>query len=56
MCADGWDYLYDGYSGEIKECPKCGEDTDDEGVALKGCKYSPILCVECGSAPCDGSC
>lgn len=51
-CCDGW-------SSKISEvngiCPKCEEATVD-GAAPSGCSYSPILCNECGSAPCDGSC
>ena len=49
-CCDGWDL------GEPNgECPKCGADTVD-GQAATGCNYSPVICKECGDAPCDLSC
>ena len=37
------------------ECPICGEPTVDE-EAFNVCTYSPVICQECGNAPCDGSC
>lgn len=36
-------------------CHECGEETSD-GKAIERCYYSPIICVACGDAPCDGSC
>lgn len=49
-CCDPWDY---GKPNGV--CPECGEETVD-GDAAVGCRYSPINCEECGSAPCDLSC
>ncbi|AUS01832.1 hypothetical protein NVP1293O_44 [Vibrio phage 1.293.O._10N.261.52.E1] len=37
-------------------CDACGGDTDADGVSAEVCGYSPILCTECGYAPCDQSC
>ena len=37
------------------ECPLCWAETVD-GEAYDVCSYSPVLCDECGSAPCDNSC
>lgn len=37
------------------ECPSCGEPTVD-GDSYEGCYYSPVICDECGYAPCDLSC
>jgi hypothetical protein len=52
MCCDGSGY----YQSEINgTCPVCGEDTVD-GCAFEACGYSPVLCEECGYAPCDESC
>lgn len=53
-CCDGWDWT--DTAEEIKECPDCGELTDEDGEALTGCYCSPVLCKTCGSSPCDGSC
>lgn len=36
-------------------CPECGEPTED-GQAVEWCEYSPVICLACGWAPCDGSC
>ena len=50
MCCSQWDEgKPDG------ECPDCGEPTVD-GLAAKGCDYSPVCCTTCGDRPCDGSC
>lgn len=47
---------YEDESPEIDgECPDCGGDTDD-GYSVDICTYSPVVCDECGDAPCDGSC
>jgi len=54
MCCDGWDNTE--YAKEIKECPECGAEVDEDGDALTGCHYSPIGCETCGDAPCDQSC
>jgi len=54
MCCDGWDST--GVAEEILECPACGEKTDEDGDALIGCAYSPIVCNTCGWRPCDQSC
>lgn len=37
------------------KCPKCGCNTI-EGVAEDSCGYSPLVCEECDSRPCNGSC
>lgn len=51
-CSEGWS----GRSIDIDGvCPVCGEPTIN-GCAPSGCGYSPVICDECGSAPCDGSC
>jgi len=52
MCCDGWKYDESEINGV---CPKCGTPTVD-GKAVEGCNYSPVICDECGDAPCDGSC
>ena len=52
MCSEGWtspDVEVDG------ECSTCGVPTVC-GVAQHGCHWSPVLCKECGDAPCDDSC
>lgn len=36
-------------------CPECEAETID-GIAIKNCFYSPIICEVCQDAPCDGSC
>lgn len=36
-------------------CPSCGADTID-GEAEDQCSYSPLVCEECNSSPCDLSC
>lgn len=54
MCADGWDT--NAPKGKLLVCPSCGEDVDEDGIALTGCHYSPVDCDTCGSAPCDESC
>jgi hypothetical protein len=50
----------DCWSGEQRvkagECPRCGADVDKDGQSLEVCWCSPVLCDECGDAPCDGSC
>jgi hypothetical protein len=53
-CCDGWDYTKE--AKEILVCPDCGEDTDEQGDVLVGCRYSPQVCKTCGDAPCDLSC
>ena len=52
MCSDGWNYNDDEVDGV---CPVCGTPTVG-GHAQSGCTHSPVLCDECGDAPCDGSC
>jgi hypothetical protein len=52
MCSDGWDLGRENVNGT---CHKCGTDTVD-GQAVEGCNWSPVLCEECGDAPCDLSC
>ena len=52
MCCDGWDNSED-IAGE---CPDCGGPVDDEGDAVVGCHWSPVVCDTCGDRPCDGSC
>lgn len=54
MCADGWNHR--DTAKEIKECPACGGEVDEDGDAIEGCNYSPVDCTVCGSAPCDQSC
>ena len=56
-CCDGWN-LWGDYPKDYvcKQCPDRGEDVDDDGNAMTGCHYSPVVCKTCGSAPCDGSC
>lgn len=36
-------------------CPDCDEPTVD-GVAARGCNYSPSCCSTCGYSYCDSSC
>ena len=38
------------------ECPNCGNDVDEDGVALDICAWSNELCEVCGCAPCDDAC
>lgn len=52
MCSDGWNLGDENINGT---CVKCGCATVD-GTAVTGCYYSPVLCDECGDAPCDESC
>ena len=52
MCSEGWNYKDSEVDGE---CKSCGEPTVD-GVAQSGCDWSPVICKECGDAPCDESC
>lgn len=54
MCSEGWNYTEE--AKEIKECPDCGAKVNEDGEALTGCDWSPVLCDTCGDAPCDGSC
>lgn len=54
MCADGWDNRK--HVKEIKECPDCGADVDEDGDAVEGCNWSPVTCKTCGDSPCDLSC
>lgn len=54
MCCDGWNHTKQ--AKEIKECPDCGGEVDQDGDALVGCFWSPYECRTCGSRPCDGSC
>jgi hypothetical protein len=51
MCCDGWNdsKLANG------RCESCDEPTID-GVAAVGCYWSPEICEDCGSRPCDESC
>ena len=56
MCCDGWDNYKEYEDKDVKQCPACGEDVDDEGYALSGCHYSPEVCGTCHSSPCDDSC
>lgn len=51
MCCDRW-----GTYEKAGECPDCGMDVDEDGDAIYGCNYSPVLCETCGDAPCDDSC
>lgn len=53
-CCDGWDHSAEAI--EICECPYCGEQVDQDGDAIYGCYWSPVICDKCGSAPCDLSC
>ena len=53
-CCDGWDYSEIGVI--MSECPECGGEITEEGYAVYGCNYSPVVCDTCGSAPCDQSC
>ena len=53
-CADGWDNRK--WAKEVKECPDCGEDVDEDGDAVEGCNHSPVECATCGAAPCNDSC
>jgi hypothetical protein len=58
-CCDGWYNYPKNYREnniEIASCPECGEDVDEDGDAMSGCYYSPVVCKTCGSAPCDLSC
>lgn len=51
-CSRAWE------SGEFEadgECPACGSETCED-TAEDICTYSPVVCDECGYAPCDGSC
>lgn len=52
MCCEPSGYKKEEINGA---CDKCGADTVD-GLAFEQCGYSPVLCEECGNAPCDGSC
>lgn len=51
MCCDSWDI-----GPPVGECPDCGEPVNEDGEAVTGCAYSPVVCDTCGSAPCDLSC
>lgn len=55
MCCDGWDNRVKGKE-DYPECPDCGMEVDEDGDAIMGCNYSPVLCETCGAAPCDLSC
>lgn len=38
-------------------CPDCGGEVDADGDTTEArCHYSPVICKECGYAPCDDSC
>ena len=51
MCCDPWE------NGEaVGECPSCGTAVNEDGEAVSGCNYSPVLCEVCGDQPCDLSC
>jgi hypothetical protein len=52
MCCEKTNYKESEINGE---CPVCGEPTVD-GEAYDICAWSPVVCEECGNAPCDGSC
>lgn len=52
MCCDPWDFRDEA----VGHCPECGAEVDEDGNAVEGCYYSPVVCEVCGSAPCDGSC
>ena len=56
-CCDGWNNYPKNYKDEdIAKCPDCGYDVDEDGYAMSGCHYSPVICKTCGDAPCDLSC
>lgn len=55
MCCDGWDLEADEPGDVSSECEYCGTPTVN-GHAAYGCNYSPVICEECGAAPCDNSC
>lgn len=55
VCCDWWDIAKEENLEINGVCSYCGEDTIN-GRANTGCNYSPVVCDECGSAPCDGSC
>lgn len=40
----------------IGECKECGGPIDIDGDSTDVCAYSPVICEECGCAPCDESC
>lgn len=52
MCCEPSGYREEEINGE---CPECGASTVD-GSAYEACAYSPVICNECGCAPCDESC
>lgn len=51
-CCAAQEYNEDDINGV---CQECGEPTVD-GEAYEVCHDSPILCDDCGYAPCDQSC
>lgn len=48
--------LWEGYVKPRGQCRECGEDVDEDGDAIDGCTYSPVVCDTCHHQPCDGSC
>ena len=52
MCCDPRNYD----SKVVGECEECGSPVDVDGESTEICGYSPIICGECGCAPCDDSC
>lgn len=55
MCSDDWCLEADEPGDVLSECECCGTTTVN-GYASYGCNYSPVICEECGAAPCDDSC
>lgn len=40
----------------VGTCAECGGEVGSTGESTEICDYSPTVCEQCGSAPCDMSC